>query len=75
LLLPKPSLPAETSASKIHQQWEKQLWIRTASNPRESVTISLQRRKFEDANAFDFEIVLRWDSKEGSCIKAQFHAP
>jgi hypothetical protein len=45
--------------------------------PRESIAISLQRRKFEDANAFDFEIAMRWDGiqKKVSCIKAQFHAP
>jgi hypothetical protein len=38
--------------------------------PRESVTISLQWRKFEDANAFDFEIAMRWDSKEGFMHKS-----
>jgi hypothetical protein len=39
--------------------------------PRESVAISLQGRKFEDANAFDFEIAMRWD---GMGFKRRFHA-
>jgi hypothetical protein len=72
LLLPKPSLPAETSASqKSTNNGRNSSGYGTASNPRESVAISLQQRKFEDANAFDFEIAMRWD---GMGFKRRFHA-